>query len=152
MLKLALVDEPGSGHIFIEQVERCDIMGRSQRWLISVRIGASDWRGTFQGQIHAWFFDEDIETFLDQLRECERTRRGEARLEAMSPEEFSMRIFNTDSSGHFAISYKINYLRVQTAVARMADEHTLDPSLLPKLLRDFEEFLLREDEPEGGSH
>jgi hypothetical protein len=46
-----------------------------------------------------WIGRDDWAAFLQNLRELERTRRGEARVKGMSPEEFQLAVFPSGNSG-----------------------------------------------------
>ena len=46
-----------------------------------------------------WIGRDDWAAFLRNLRELERTRRGEAHVKAMSPEEFQLAVFASGKSG-----------------------------------------------------
>jgi hypothetical protein len=54
----------------------------------------------------------------------------------MSPQEFSMRIFNTRSKGDFSLAYEVRDYRCS-----LTGEFELDPSLLLQILRDFGAFI-----------
>jgi hypothetical protein len=46
-----------------------------------------------------WIGRDDWAAFLQSLRELERTRRGEAHIKAMSPEEFQLAVLASGKSG-----------------------------------------------------
>ena len=97
-----------------------------------------------------WLSPSALSAFLDQLRAvCER-RTGEATLEALSPEEFRLRIRITDLSGH--ASCFVDLAQLRPAYGRweknsLSIEFELDPSLLPKHLADAEKFARYELKP-----
>jgi hypothetical protein len=51
-----------------------------------------------------WLSHDALDAFVDSLVSLDRIRRGDACLESMSPDEFVMRLFSTDSLGHIALS------------------------------------------------
>jgi hypothetical protein len=79
--------------------------------------------------------------FLADLRRLERTRQGSARLSSMSSEDLDLRIHSSDRVGHINISGYMGGLVFhdgEPQVARIPIGLTLDPTLLPEILKDFE--------------
>ncbi|HEX9996611.1 MAG TPA: hypothetical protein VGB45_05680 [Abditibacterium sp.] len=123
--------------IYDWRIERISyqIIDLSQEFEVSVVEGG------FSGKVTLWCHRTDLHRFIEQLRECEKTRRGEAKLEAMSPQEFSLRIFNSHSKGDFAVSYRISKSLFNMSNCLIEGEFELDPSFLMQILRDFEELV-----------
>lgn len=93
-----------------------------------------------------FFFDSDYSGFLEQLRELERTRRGKARIEAMSPEEFWLEILAVDRLGHIHAQGKLTQIttrRPHQLWSSLGFDIELDPTSLPKVVREFAEFRSR---------
>lgn len=93
----------------------------------------------FAGQGWMWVELQSLKRFVEQLRDLESQRQGQVELSSMSPDQFWLRIFSTDSLGHMAL------------VGRLSRwEHTLnwqhllefgfafDPSTLPSIVKSFE--------------
>lgn len=87
-----------------------------------------------------WFGAREIDSFCSDLRECERTRRGEARLEALLPTDFSLRLWNTRSKGDFALCYGIGQgpRSAENIPIRLEGGFALEPGLLARFVADFE--------------
>jgi hypothetical protein len=87
----------------------------------------------FTGSGSAWIEARKLRAFVSQLRELETSRRGTAEIESMSPGQFRLRLFSTDSLGHMALAGRIS-----------RGEHALDfrfefdPGLLPEIAQRFE--------------
>ena len=63
---------------------------------INVSVDGQDFGGHND---KVWIGRDDWAAFLENLRELERTRRGEAHVKAMSPEEFQLAVFASGKSG-----------------------------------------------------
>lgn len=89
---------------------------------------------------NVWVSREDLRSFLADLRSLERSRRGEARLASMSPDELSLHIRITDPAGHVRIDaaiWRIHYgSDFEPAAVRLG--FSFDPSRLPTILKSFE--------------
>jgi hypothetical protein len=57
----------------------------------------------FTGHTNAWVSADSLRSFCTALVRLEQKRKGEARLEAIMPEELSLAIRSTDSRGHMAV-------------------------------------------------
>ena len=87
-----------------------------QRW-----VPARSWRG-----------------FLSQLRDMEKRRRGEAKLEGASPRDLQLILRSTDAEGHMSAVGHIGWDTPEGYTRRLEFGFSFDPGLLPALLRDFE--------------
>lgn len=98
--------------------------------------------GPFGGRNDSVWIGRDVWiSFLKDLRELARTRRGEAQVLAMSPAEFQLTILATDRAGHMAADGWVG----RQYAGRSADTHDrvcfrvpIDPSTLPQLVSEFE--------------
>jgi hypothetical protein len=140
MPTFTLIDDESGHRVVIECLKTESYCMDSQLWAVSVSHAASHRYGAFHGTVNVWLLDSDIKKFLTQFSACDELRQGEAKLEAMSPNEFSLRIFNTKSKGDFAIDYYIGYQTLQSS-GHVKAICNLDPSLLSQMMRDFETFL-----------
>lgn len=99
--------------------------------------------GAFSGSVITWLAMSDFNRFLSQLKQCERTRQGQAILVSMSPDEFKLQIQNFDRSGHFVVLYQIiRYTATDTIQQSLAGGFELDAEFFVKLLSDFEELVV----------
>ena len=57
--------------------------------------------------VKAWLEWPDVEAFIAELVVVVREVRGEAKLYAMSPENFELVVSNLDSRGHFGINFTV---------------------------------------------
>lgn len=55
---------------------------------------------------HIWLSDKDIEKFLIELDELDRSRKGDATLGGMSPAEMTLTFKPIDSLGHLSVSLR----------------------------------------------
>ena len=86
-----------------------------------------------------WIDANDQRRFLKELRRIKRDRRGEARVAAMSPDEFELIVRVVDSVGHFPVEDVIGRLqcfghRYNRLLLRFS--FTPDRTMLPKLVRE----------------
>jgi hypothetical protein len=71
----------------------------------SLRISVTASYKGFSGKYASiWISHDALDAFVDGLASLDRIRRGDACLESMSPNEFVLRLFSTDSLGHIALS------------------------------------------------
>lgn len=99
----------------------------------------------FQGSAKSiWIAKPDYDKFIKQLHEITSARRGLARFESMSPEEFFLEIYPTDQLGH----YSARGILSKVAITQ-PDEHRrsriwfdieLDPTHLNSLLTMLEQL------------
>ncbi|MBE9182755.1 hypothetical protein IQ268_29915 [Oculatella sp. LEGE 06141] len=91
----------------------------------------------FAGQAWMWVDLQSLRSFVNQLQELEKQRQGEAELSSMSPGQFWLRIFSTDSLGHMAL---VGHLSGH--LSRFKHElkfgFSFDPSALPSIVKDFQ--------------
>src|SRR6266852_3304277 len=73
---------------------------RFPSWRFAVEVQIGDFRGRYD---QVWVEQAALERFLGEARDLERARRGSATLEAMSPDEFFLRIQSVDVAGHIAL-------------------------------------------------
>jgi hypothetical protein len=99
--------------------------------------------GGFRGAVVTWLKADTLAAFVEQLRECERTRRGCAVLTSMSPDELELRIEQADELGHFAASYRLmtdQYTRRGTFQHSLSGGFDLDAEWLAQTVADFAEL------------
>ncbi|XGV95719.1 MAG: hypothetical protein ACAF41_23625 [Leptolyngbya sp. BL-A-14] len=87
----------------------------------------------FAGQGWMWVDRESLKSFVAQLRELENQRQGEAELSSMSPGQFWLRIFSTDSLGHVALVGQLSRVEHELKFG-----FSFDPSALPSIVKDFQ--------------
>lgn len=129
----------GSRYSFIQIVRICH-----ESYDLSQSLAISTVQDEFRGGVNVWVDEGAFRRFIQELRECEKTRRGEANLHSMSPEEFSLRIFNTHTKGDFALTYSISQCNGNIPV-QLQGGFNLDPSLLLQILSDFETLYTKEN-------
>lgn len=69
---------------------------------ISATVGAYSVQG-----VKAWLEWPGIEAFISDLTVLVRELKGEAKLIAMSPEDFQLEISNLDELGHFGLNFAV---------------------------------------------
>jgi hypothetical protein len=72
---------------------------------ISIKLSSAG----FSGENSLWVMSESICAFCRALMELEKTRRGSAVLESISPGELTLIIRNIDRAGHMGIEGKTGY-------------------------------------------
>lgn len=109
---------------------------------LAVDVAAVGRAAAFAGRdATVWIERDEWAGFLDELRALEGTRRGEAHVTAMGPEEFRLAVFATDPAGHMAAEGWVGREYVgRTGVLRdrVCFTVVIDPSTLPQLVRQFE--------------
>lgn len=91
----------------------------------------------FAGQGWIWVDALSLRRFINQLRELENKRQGKAELSSMSPDQFWLRIFSTDSLGHMALIGRLSRLEYGLKCQHLL-EFGFDPSILPSIVKNFE--------------
>src|SRR5437867_13186394 len=101
--------------------------------------------GDFSGcNPRIWIDANDQHRFVTELQDLERDRRGEARVAAMSPEEFELGVRVVDSAGHVVVEGligKLQYFGQRHARLLFRFAFVLDPTRLPSLVRDVLELM-----------
>lgn len=69
---------------------------------VSATVGAYSVKG-----VKVWLEWPDIEAFISELTVLVRELKGEARLFAMSPEDFQLVLSNLDTLGHFGLNFAV---------------------------------------------
>lgn len=115
---------------------------------VSVRLVGYGFSGRHPS---VWISREDLHSFLADLRSLERSRRGEARLSSMSPDDLSLHIRITDPAGHVRIDTAISrtYYGSDFEPAAVRLGFAFDPSRLPAILASFERLADASDRSEG---
>lgn len=101
---------------------------------------------SYSAESDVWVEARGLRSFVEQLREVERTRQGGAVLVSMSPSELRLEIRATDSLGHVGAFGEVGRWCRGTLPARfwsaVAFGIPFDPGLLSSLLKEFEGMVL----------
>lgn len=97
---------------------------------LSALVETSGFRGTTEMCI----FRGQWQDFCHELAQLEKTRRGKASLESMSPGELSLEVQNTSRAGAMAVGGLIG-TDIGNRVRMTFDPIPFDPSSLPELVR-----------------
>lgn len=97
---------------------------------LSVLVETSGFRGTTETCI----FRAQWQDFCDQLSQLEKTRRGKASLESISPGELKLEVLNTSRAGAMAVGGLIG-TDIGNRVRMTFDAIPFDPTSLPELVR-----------------
>jgi hypothetical protein len=92
----------------------------------------------FRASCDSWVLAGAWRTFVGELQALERTRRGSARLESISPGELGLEIYATDALGHMAVRGELEH---DGAAARARFEFSglsFDPGLLAAFVAEVE--------------
>ncbi len=117
-------------------------------FLETIKLEVSVQSNSYSGCIQTWVGLAHFGDFLNELRTIEQIRVGTASLQGLSPNEFKMAIDIFDKSGHTLIRGQLMqplYIRdiVHNVGCYFAFE--FDPSLLPELVKDFQQLTLQTD-------
>lgn len=106
---------------------------------VCVAITVQD--GDFKGyNKDVWIELDLLKDFIDNLKILEKTRRGSASMNSMSPEEFQIKIETYDLSGHMILNYKISqyaHLMPKTNIISLTGGFELDVSFFINIISDF---------------
>ena len=100
--------------------------------------------GAFQGAVTAWPDHTSMIRFLEELRQCERTRSGRASLPL---EELELHIESTDALGHFRLRYKLagsSHTRGSSVPQVLSGGFDLDSEFLLSITNDFAQLVTEE--------
>src|ERR1041385_150373 len=73
---------------------------------IEVKLQTENLKAHFDNYI--WISNKDVETFILQLDNLDKTRKGKAILTSMSPGEFELSFKAVDALGHIAVGLFFN--------------------------------------------
>jgi hypothetical protein len=102
---------------------------------ITVRVLSSG----FSGENELWVDSKSVRHFCRSLVELEKTRRGSAELESISPGELKLKVSSLDRAGHMGIEGRTGYLVQKgnfSAYHSVEFGFEFDPSQLLKAIRD----------------
>jgi hypothetical protein len=100
----------------------------------SVGLGSGDFQAV---RAEVWLEPGEFEGFLQDLRDLEKNRKGKASLSAEDAREFQVAIATIDKSGHLEVTARLSQ-EGREASASLECRFGLDPSALPRVLREFE--------------
>jgi hypothetical protein len=109
--------------------------GPGQARRAGIGVGYGDFRGA---RAEIWIEPGEFEGFLQELRDLERTRQGQATLGAGDPRDFTLTLGTTDRSGHLQVNGCLRSFESPDGVAVMEFRFSLEPSKLSTVLREFE--------------
>ena len=90
----------------------------------------------FVGQGSTWVAAPNLERFITQMQALEARRQGGAELTSISPGQFQLRIFSTDSLGHMALSGRLSSQEGQSGYQHhLAFGFDFEPSKLLNIVR-----------------
>jgi hypothetical protein len=101
---------------------------------LSIEVASDKYRG----HAFAWVASAEMNQFIAQLRELERTRTGSAQLTGMSPTKFRLRIYILDRQGHVALEGWISHSTRGQFMQSLEFAFEFDPTSLPKILANYE--------------
>ncbi len=109
----------------------------------------------FGGTVNSvWFSEQDIKSFIGQIEELDKTRKGSAELLNMGSltdtNELEFTVFSTDSLGHLAIRatlQKIFYLSNSAdfrsfEILKTSVAFEIDPDSLNTIISDFKKLFM----------
>ncbi|MEQ9443418.1 MAG: hypothetical protein RIG62_30545 [Cyclobacteriaceae bacterium] len=72
---------------------------------LKIKLSTEEIQATFNRSI--WISEADLDSFIVKLHDLETTRRGDEKLNSMSPGEFQLRFRNLDERGHLAVELQL---------------------------------------------
>jgi hypothetical protein len=104
---------------------------------IEIKLQTENLRAHFDNFI--WISDENVEAFVTQLDNLDKTRKGKATLTSMSPGEFELTFKPIDDLGHIAVGLLFNKQdRINHDYSfEIKVEFQTDPTILPTVLKDI---------------
>ena len=93
---------------------------------------------------HVWFDTTSINAFVSALRALEETRKGEARIASMSPDECTLRLWAADRLGHVHLEVYISrcdFHYGETDFRHCRLRFPVDPTAMPALTAELIEEL-----------
>ncbi len=93
----------------------------------------------FGGHAPVWLATDAVAAFAEALNELERTRKGAAQLESMSPGALRLTLSSMDASGHLMLQFTLKRSvlvgdRPRTAHTELSGAFELEPRSLPELV------------------
>lgn len=137
-MKIESIDK--KSFIALRLEERGDDRLPSRRLAIESQLG--DFSGRYD---QVWVEQAQLERFIAETTELERTRRGTATLQAMSPDEFLLHIKVIDAAGHVAVTVQIRrrgYVGQEHQRFGLEGGFELEPSTLPALVRALSDLAM----------
>jgi hypothetical protein len=86
----------------------------------------------------AWVAELDLDRFVEELRDLEACREGEAVLMGASPDDLRLEFQSTDSIGHMAVRGHVGWNHPSGFLLQLRFGFNFEPDLLPRLLQYFE--------------
>ncbi|MFK8002197.1 MAG: hypothetical protein AB8H86_21560 [Polyangiales bacterium] len=117
----------GDKHQF---VELCLVLEAGDDYHVSTLVQTSGFRGAAETCVHRAQWQD----FCQELSQLEKTRRGKASLESISPGELKLEVLNTSRAGAMAVTGLLG-TDIDTRVRMTFDPIPFDPSSLPELVR-----------------
>lgn len=124
----------GKSYLIIEYVD-CEIE-RYPSVCVAITVQDRDFKG-FNNDV--WIELDLLKDFINNLKTLEKTRRGSASMNSMSPEEFQLKIETYDLSGHMILNYKISQYthRMPTNIISLTGGFEMDVSFFLNIISDF---------------
>lgn len=117
-----------SGDFLEIECRRAEVDAYDLRLLVRVRFCG------FAGEIGTWVLRAAWLDFVRELSVLEARRQGAARLDGMSPEDFSIVVRSIDHAGHMAVEGRVGARGHRYAVSLQLGLLEFDPSRLPALV------------------
>ena len=104
--------------------------------LLNITINARGYSAADQ----AWVVASDWRTFMNEMRELERQRRGHATLMGASPDDLRLVFEATDHAGHLAVSGFLGWQTSKVSYRKFEFGFAFDGGWLQNLIKEFEEL------------
>ena len=135
---MKILSDDHARFIELQLAELCGLPYPSVR--LEVTVSCGDFAGA---NPKVWVAAKDLQRFLAAFREIERSRKGEALLESMSPGILELRIEPTDSVGHFQLRFTLGRDEVSawaTHSQRLIGSFDLDAGCLGQFVGELQAF------------
>lgn len=108
---------------------------------IEIKLATENLKSNFSN--YTWISDADVETFISQLDNLDKTRKGKAILTSMSPGEFELSFKSIDNLGHITVGLIFSKQdRVNNDYSyEIKVEFQTDPTILPDVINGIRELI-----------
>lgn len=104
---------------------------------VRVNLKLQSFSGSYDG---VWLEFPEIERFISNLEELDKTRSGSAKVESMSPDEFTLEVRSSDSLGHMEIEaqlHRYQYSGSKSWPIHLKGGFEVEPEIIRSLLSCF---------------
>ena len=133
-------------HLELEELERVpEHLPTSGDVRVKATVRLQQFSGSYSD---VWLARPELARFVEQLKSLVDTQQGTAKLEAISPDEFSLELRSVGSLGHLEASVRLGRYQYSGPTywpTMIAGGFEIEPSQLQSILAAFQALLLPRD-------